>query len=373
MVTEKDNFINDIGFESEDTTSDAEITDPFNPASIRVNTRQMTLDLLISRIRHNELDLQLDFQRQRDIWTDKAKSKLIESLLIRIPLPAFYIDATNEEKWLVIDGLQRLTTLKRFVIDQNLQLRGLEFLTNLEGKTYSELSRPFQRRILETQVTVYQIEQGTPPGVKFNIFRRINTGGLPLSAQEIRHVLNQGKAADTLAQLASTQEFKRVIGNSIRDNRMEDRECVLRFFAFTITPYTMYKAEEYDSFLNDCMAKMNQMSDAELSELGSHFRRAMVAAYDIFATDAFRKRYKAGAPRYPINKALFESWSVNLDQLDDKALRLLVERKDKLKERFITLMNNHEFDEAISQGTGNIKKVQRRFSSIKQLIEEVLV
>ena len=372
MLTEKNSFIDDIDIEPEDTTGEEGITDPFNPALIRVDSRQLTLDLLLSRIRHDELDLQPSFQRKGDIWTDGAKSRLIESLLIRIPLPAFYVDATNDDKWLVVDGLQRLTSLKRFVIDQNLQLRGLEFLTNLEGKTYSELSRPFQRRIIETQVTVYLIQEGAPPEVKFNICKRINTGGLPLSAQEIRHILNQGKAADILAQLASTSEFKKVMGTSIRDDRMADRECVLRFLAFTMTPYTMYKAKEYDSFLNDSMAKMNHMSDEELSELGSHFRRAMIAAYDIFDRDAFRKRYKAGTPRYPINKALFESWSVNLSQLDDEALSLLVARKDKLKERFITLMSNREFDEAISQGTGNINKVQRRFSYIKQLIAEVL-
>src|SRR5262249_44885897 len=147
------------------------------------------------------------------------------------------MDATDDDKWIVVDGLQRLTSLKRFVLDKNLRLCGLEFLSQLKGKAYDELPRNFQRRIAETQVTVYLIEKGTPSDVKFNIFKRINTGGLPLSAQEIRHALNQGKVTKLLAQLANSAEFKKATDNSIRDDRMADREFVLRFLAFTITPY----------------------------------------------------------------------------------------------------------------------------------------
>jgi len=363
---------NGTGVELEDIVGDERITDPFNPALIRVDTRPMTIDLLLSRIEHEELDLQPSFQRKGGIWNEGAQSRLIESILIRIPLPAFYIDATNDDKWLVVDGLQRLTTLKRFIIDKSLKLTELEFLTNFQGKRYNDLPRPYQRRIIETQVTVYLIEKGTPSEVKFNIFKRINTGGLPLSAQEIRHALNQGKATEVLARLADSKEFKRAIDYSIRDDRMADRECVLRFFAFTITPYTMYKVKEFDSFLNDRMIDMNKMSDQELEELEHRFRRAMMAAFDIFGGDAFRKRYRMGAPRYPINKALFESWSVNLSQLSNDQFQILKERRGILIEMFINLMNDREFDGAVSQGTGDIKKVNRRFGSIKRLIEEVL-
>src|SRR6266851_1441478 len=150
------------GVEVENVGSDERITDPFNPALIRVDTRPMTIDLLLTRIAHEELDLQPSFQRKGGIWNEGAQSRLIESTLIRIPLPAFYVDATDDEKWLVVDGLQRLTTLKRFILDRELRLCGLEFLTHLKGKKYNELSRPHQRRIVETQVTVYLIDKGTP-------------------------------------------------------------------------------------------------------------------------------------------------------------------------------------------------------------------
>lgn len=363
------------GIEIEDNTDDDErIIDPFDPAKIRVETRTMTIDLLLTRIDHRELDLTPGFQRKGGIWSEGAQSKLIESTLIRIPLPAFYIDATNEDQWLVVDGLQRLTTLKRFVLDKTLRLRGLEFLTQLRGKNYDELSRPYQRRINETQVVVYLIDKGTPSEVKFNVFKRINTGGLPLSAQEIRHALNQGPATDLLAQLANSKEFKRAIDNGIRDDRMADRECVLRFLSFTIFPYQAYKAKEFDGFLNDRMADINKMTEKERENLKQQFFRTMTAASTIFGTDAFRKRYRPDASRYPINKALFECWSVGLNQLDDRRLQNLEERKNTLLTKFMdTMLNDHAFENAISQGTGDISKVRKRFSTIEQLIEEVLM
>ena len=364
---------NGTGVELEDTGGDEQITEPFDPSLIRVDTRPMTIDLLRLRIEYNELDLAPGFQRKGGIWKEEAQSRLIESMLIRIPLPAFYMDATNDEKWLVVDGLQRLTTLKRFMVDKNLRLHGLEFLKQFDGKAFDELPRNYQRRIAETQVTVYLIEKGTPDEVKFNIFKRINTGGLPLSAQEIRHALNQGEATKMLARLADSVEFKQAVDYGIRDDRMADRECVLRYLAFTITPYVRYD-RDFDGFLNKAMVDINKMSAQERDDLAHNFIRTMRSAKAVFGRDAFRKRYKEQAPRQPINKPLFESWSVNINQLSDEQIETLVARRALLRERFIDLMNNpdRKFNEAISLATGDPKKVRLRFEAIEQLIKDVV-
>ncbi|MEQ9357414.1 DUF262 domain-containing protein [Coleofasciculus chthonoplastes] len=377
--SEEDTDIDDDNWseseEEEIEPEEEETTEPFDPTKIRVDTRQMTIDLVLSRIEHHELDLAPDFQRRAGIWTDAAKSRLIESILIRIPLPAFYMDATNEEKWLVVDGLQRLTALKQFVLDKKLRLIGLEYLNEIESNSYDELPRKYQRRIQETQLTVYLIDKGTPPEVKFNIFKRINTGGLPLSPQEIRHAINQGKSTIFLAKLADCTEFKKTTGITRRSKiRMEDHEFVLRFLAFMINSYNNYNFKILDEFLNETMLKLNKMSDEQLNSLEYEFIRAMNAANDIFGKYAFRKRSKANLKRkYPINKALFESWSVNLAQLSPKELNLLKQRKNDLNKNFIDLIEtDQEFVGSISQGTGKINQVKHRFSAIEKLIKEML-
>jgi uncharacterized protein with ParB-like and HNH nuclease domain len=360
----------DSGVEVEDTSVSDPITEPFDPALIRVESKLLTLDILLTRIRENEIDLAPDFQRA-SIWTRAAQSRLIESVLLRIPLPAFYMDATNEDKWLVVDGLQRLTSLNKFVIEKTLKLEGLEFLKQFKDKTYDELPRNYQRRIAETQITVFLIEENTPPEVKFNIFKRINTGGMPLSAQEIRHALNQGVATRFLAQLAESDEFKQATNNSIRPIRMADREVILRFLAFTITPYTRYRTKDFDGFLNDTMAIINKMPEAEILELNNKFKRAMNTAHAIFGDDAFRKRYDPSQRKMPFNKALFESWSVNLGRLSPEVIERLIQRKEQVKYKFIELMRNPNFHISVTQATGDIRQVETRFKSIEDLLAEV--
>jgi hypothetical protein len=157
----------DLSSDVEETSDGTEFEDtgiskPFNPTLINILSKQMSLDTLIKRMREGEVDLSPDFQRA-EVWKPTARSRLIESLLIRIPLPAFYMDATNEDKWLVVDGLQRLSTLRDFVIRNSLKLQDLEFLIQFHGFRYRDLPRNYQRRIEETQVTVYLIERELPP------------------------------------------------------------------------------------------------------------------------------------------------------------------------------------------------------------------
>lgn len=159
---DKPNWNNGTGVEEEEVGDEERISTPFDPKQIRVLSKSMTIDLLLRRIQYQELDLAPDFQRKSGIWKDGSQSRLIESILIRIPLPSFYIDATNNNKWIVVDGLQRLTALNRFVITQELKLCQMEFLKEHEGKTFKELPRELQRCIEETQLTVYLIEEGTP-------------------------------------------------------------------------------------------------------------------------------------------------------------------------------------------------------------------
>ncbi|MFN6565082.1 MAG: DUF262 domain-containing protein [Nostoc sp. ChiSLP01] len=347
------------------------ITFQYDPDEINIITREPTVELLLKRINEEALDLAPDFQRHADVWKEDAQSRLIESIIIRIPIPAFYIDATNEDKWLVVDGLQRLFALKRFILDKNLKLSGLEYLTNLEGKTFDQIERRYQRRLEETQLTVYLIEKGTPPEIKYNIFKRINTGGLALSPQELRHALNPGKGTKFLTKLAASPEFQQVVklGND-RKMRMDDREFILGFLAFTLTSYKDY-ADNRDAFLTQALSKTNKVSETELHKIETDFKRTMVAAWNIFGKDAFRKISNYQKRQFPINKALFESWSVLLSKLSDEQIQILIEKKRKLIDIFKSRVDNDKsFLESISQAAG---KVQYRFNTIEKIIQEVLL
>lgn len=348
------------------------ITEPFNTRDIRIESKSGNMNTLLARLRNNEIDLAPDFQRQAGIWTDQNQSRLIESLMLRIPIPAFYFDGTDTERWLVVDGLQRLTAIRRFVVDDELRLSGLEYLKEHEGKTFSQLLRPLQRAIEEADLVWYLIMPGTPENVKFAVFRRINTGGLPLSAQEIRHALNGKSVNDVIKELAESKAFKIATANGISSKRMDDRECVTRFLIFSVFLPEGYDKDDFDAFLNTGMHYLNAHTEL-LENLKHRFTRAMQAATRIFGNDAFRKRYTSSATRFPVNKALFESWSFNLDACNDEELVLLEQRKEMLKDVFMKLMReNSAFDKAVTQGTGSIARVRCRFEEIKRLIRRVL-
>ncbi len=361
--------------EEENTISDEDsgaiaIEKPYDPSGIKVDMTPFTVFQVMRKIKLNEINLQPDFQRHI-IWDDTRQSRLVESVLIRIPLPAFYLDATNDDEWTVVDGLQRLYTLDRFCNKNKLKLINLEFLTELEGKTFEELPRRFQRQIEDhTRLNFYIIQPDTPSKVKFTIFYRINTGGLVLTPQEIRHSLFQGKSTDLLGQLADSDAFKAATANSIKSRRMEDRECILRALAFHIRPYTDYNTLDLHGFLCDIMQHINKLPDEELEKLKTLFRQTMHKAEAVFGDYAFRKIYQRGGQKYPINKALFEAWSVSLMKYDMKELKI---RKDEIIENFAEVLNTDaEFGKSISQGTGSVNKVKKRFSTIENLLSRIM-
>ncbi|KFE34654.1 DUF262 domain-containing protein [Thioclava atlantica] len=380
MTEEGTSFGTPSGIERElpsETVDDLQIAEPFNPDDIDVTTRSMTIDLLLSRIRSKAIDLEPDFQRRRGIWTDRQQSRLIESLLLRIPLPTLYAAEDEEEDWAIVDGIQRLTTITRFIEPEAigetpLSLTGMEYLgESFNGKFFADLPARLKRRLRETELVVHVIRHGTPQEVKFNIFARINTGGMPLSAQELRHALIPGKSRHFLGRLAGLEAFKQATTYSIRDERMADREMVLRFVAFSMTRPEDFRAYDFDRFLGDAMREINRLDDAGLQRLEHSFIRAMDSAREIFGQDAFRKRYRETDARFPINKALFETIAVSLANLSDSELERCILRQDEVRRRMMEAMQDREFESAISQGTGGIGKVRKRFETVSKMLKDV--
>lgn len=354
------------------------IAEPFDPEDIDVVTKSMTVDLLLSRTRSKMIDLQPDFQRRWGVWDAKRQSRLIESLLLRIPLPVIYAAEDEDERWEIVDGIQRLSTIARFIdapaIDEKpLELTGLEYLSAYDGKPFNELSPRLQLRLRETELVIHLIRKGTPAEVKFNIFARINTGGVALSSQELRHAITPGHARKLLEEWAALPAFIKATDGSVRPIRMDDRELVLRFIAFFKLGLAQYRQGEMDSFLIRAMKTVNAATDGEIISMRLAFDHSMRAAVAIFGNDAFRKRYSPSAIRLPINKALFEAISVNLAALNDSQVSRLIANSAKVRESFMALCGDRAFDAAISQGTGDAAKVNRRFNRIEMLFESMLL
>ena len=360
-----------VEIETEDLEN-IEIDRPFNPEKIKVRTVPILVQQLVSRIGHKEIDLAPDFQRMRGIWSDVRKSRLIESLLLRIPIPVFYVSADEKDNWAVVDGVQRMSTIYDYM-EGGFTFSGLEYLTEFNGIYYNKLPRNMHRRIDETQLIVNVIEPGTPVEVMFNIFHRINTGGMTLNGQEIRHALYPGPVRTYLQDLAETDEFLIATDYSIKRIRMADRECVLRFLAFYVSPWQEYTSNDLDGFLVESMKNLNQMSQDDRDRLAVVFTHTMRAAAAIFGDDAFRKRSASNHRRSPINKAVLEAWSVSLARCSSEQIKSLTKNKDNVRQKFIALLNeDQDFEIAVSASTGVPQRVWKRFKEIENLIERCL-
>lgn len=371
--TENSELYREIPVEKEDTGSEL-MREPFNPAEINIKREFPTISKLVGMLKKSpsEIDMNTNFQRSGDLWSPVQQSRLIESILIKLPLPAFYFNAEDDNKWLVVDGLQRLSCLQNFIVKQTLRLTGLEFLKDLEGKKYDDLERPLKRIIDQTQVTAHVINPGTPKKVKYNIFRRINTGGLALEPQEIRHALYQGVSSKFIHELANLSEFKAATENKINPKRMLDREFVNRFVAFYMTPPADY-SPDLESFLNDSLDKIDQKTKKELLLIKESFRKSMSTAEKIFGSWAFRKADQHPERRKPINKSVFEIWAVALASRSDTERETLMLKRELVLEKFANLcQTNHAFISAVSQATGDKTRVIKRFSEVEKLVKGIL-
>jgi hypothetical protein len=369
LFDEEQGFANVV--EKEDNSEIVEIDNPYDPKLINIVPQFTALYNIIQRLRENEIDLSPDFQRSPDLWNDQKQSLLIESILIRIPLPAFYFDGSNDNKWLVIDGLQRLCAIKNFVVSKTLKLTGLEYLSQFSGFYFDELPRPFQRQIAESQITAYIMTSGTPD-VKYNIFKRINTGGVTLNPQEIRNALNQGVPSEFVTELADSEAFKLATNNKISSKRMLDREFITRFITFYLYAPTEYTSD-LDTFMSKAMGELDKLSISQRNEIKQNFVAAMYLANEIFGNWAFRKVYNNTDGLYPINKALFEIWSVLLAKLSNEEREKIKTVKANVFNDYIQLINNDDsFVGAITSQTDRKSKIIYRFSKIEQLLKNRL-
>lgn len=341
---------------------------PWEPDDIRVSSRNFSLRNVLDMIEEKELELAPDFQRNQ-VWKLPQKCGLIESILLQIPLPAFYFAQDKDGTMKVIDGLQRLSTAHDFARGNAFALSHLEYLTAEEGKRFGELSPVWRRRFNQTQLVVHVIDPQTPPQVKYDIFKRINTGGTPLNAQEIRHCLTSDRCRDFLKRCAGAPAFLSTVGETFRDHvRMVDRELVLRFCAFRLLGPDAYRGA-MDPYLDEAAAWIddpNRTSQEDLDRLAAEFKRAMISAQDVFGQHAFRKWPIDTDRLFPLNRPLFESWAVAFAEADRAGISIDSQRIVEGARALMT--DDQEYVDAISSSTGGTTKVRYRLAKAQALV-----
>ncbi len=366
-------------FESHATGIELEVEDgsqpedpePWDPEKIRIQTKHYSLRNVVDMIADGDIDLAPDFQRNY-VWNARQRSGLIESLLLGIPLPSFYFSEDKKGRLQVVDGVQRLTSIFRYVKEQSFKLGKVTYLQDLEGQGFDDLATLFRRRLYGSQFVAHVIDPQTPYRVKFDVFHRINTGGSPLSPQEIRHCMSETRSREFLKELVSEQSFNIATGGALRNHpRMADREVALRFVAFRL-----YTADEYakhgsfNEFLGFVTKGLDDSESESFDPLRADFVRGMTNGYAVFGDRAFRKWPRGTEWKNPINRALFESWGTVLADHDETAVRSVAE--DLVGRARDMMTDDRDFIYSISSATGDIRNVRVRFSKVREAVEEVL-
>jgi len=365
-----------IGFEQEVEVEEAEVKFKFDPQRVDIGAEQKSLDILINRIKYDEINLLPDFQRNMDLWSVQKMSLLIESILLNLPLPAFYFDGSNPDRWIVVDGLQRLSTLQKFVVyaDKNhekyqkrLKLKGLETLSEFNDKDYNELPSRMKRRISEFTATLYLIKPGSDKNIKYSIFQRINTGGITLNPQEIRNALNQHSDAPQLLEELSRQNvFKRIVNVSAK--RMQDKELVLRFIAYQILERKEYEGS-MSRFLDLAMDRLGEEElQSQYADLEKRFIKALVLAEKIFGEHVFSKSIRGGNNSF--NRTLYDVWMYYFSFLDKSQEDKLLSQKPAFVEDFKNLLIEAKFDDSITFASATTGNLEYRFAETFRLIKK---
>jgi hypothetical protein len=334
---------------------------PIDTVLIRNETR--TVFEVVRRIKAGGYVMDPDFQRDF-IWAPDKQSKLIESVLMRIPLPVFYLAEDDQGRTIVVDGLQRLSTFQRFLGNElRLKLPGQH---ELDKKRFRDLSAKLQNRVEDSSLVLYIVDAKVPERARLDIFERVN-GGVPLTRQQMRNCLYNGAATRFLESEAKLPLFTAATGDSLNTKTMRDREFVNRYCAFRLLPVEEYKGD-MDAWLAAALTKMNSLKQSDLTVLSDEFHTSLQNNFKLFGTQAFRKHERGQNRRGILNASLWDVMSTGFAQVPPEAVEA---KEDEVKARFYSLITETRFIDSITYGPNSPDRVRHRFEAMKRLLAEV--
>ncbi|MBR0734426.1 DUF262 domain-containing protein [Bradyrhizobium japonicum] len=339
----------------------------------KIDLPMLTLEMQIDK----QIDLRPDFQR-RDRWTNEKRSRFIESLIMNVPVPPVFLGEEEYGKYVVLDGRQRLTAAYRF-LRNDLRLEGLKVWTELNGLNHAEFQKKgfgptLDRRFLPAVL----LTRESSPEVKYEVFDRLNTGGVKAEPMEVRNAVFPGPFKDLLHVLSADDRFRRLwgipVGGSQEDletnglyRDMSDLELVLRFFA--LRKATLQEMRFKDR-LSDVMSTKNKLyqADPKLKEEDAHlFLSALENAHTIFGNDAFRRSDKgSGSGRRSAPYADSVMQALADIPTETFANQQLIEA---VRNAFHNLLStDDEFVKAISTGTNGETAINKRITAAKEIV-----
>ncbi len=326
---------------------------------VRSETR--TVSEVVRRIRRGRFFLDPDFQRDF-VWKPQKQSKLVESCIMRIPLPALYVAEAPDGRIVIVDGLQRLTTFVRF-LDGKLKLTGLGRNHPLEEKRFSDLEIQLQDRVEDTQLMLYILDKDAPQRARLDIFERVNDG-VPLTRQQMRNAIFNGPGTRWVSDMSKNDYFLKATGGSLDPKKMRDREAINRFAGFYIFGWKSYDNGDMDEFLARSLIHLN--SKAGSTRIEETFIASMRQNYKLFRDHAFRKSLaKFSDNKTVINMALFDVLSWACAQISTEVFDM---NKKQIKTLIRDLMMHCDFEDAITYSTNSTKQVRTRFSMVEDCL-----
>lgn len=326
-----------------------------------------------------ELLLQPNYQRNF-VATDLIASKLIESILLDVPIPVVYLAEEQDGSYSVIDGQQRLTSFLSFLEgkfpdNRPFKLSGLKVLPEINRRLFIDLDLELQKKIRSTTIHSIIIKKESNPDIKFEIFERLNTGSTKLNEDEIRNTVYRGKYIDLLAELSENQGFHVLVRKDNFKKRMIYRGMILRFFALSEKSYLNYKSS-MKQFSNKELRDNKDLSASKEKEYRNRFEHCLDLVKVVFGEMAFR-RYMPGENgdvgkwgESQINMALYDLQMVGFVNYTKNDV---LAKADLIREGLLDLMiNNQQFRELLIWQTSDTDKLKKRFRIYMDMLETII-
>ncbi|EPB9412417.1 DUF262 domain-containing protein [Clostridium perfringens] len=336
--------------------------------SQRINIAQVTFSVFetVRKVERKDIFLEADFQRNFK-WKNEKKSKLIESIILDIPIQAIYLSEESDGKYEIIDGQQRVRTIYEFV-NNKFSMNKTKFFG--EKRYFKDLDISVQRKIEDFQLVVFIVKKDNNPEVKFEIFERINTGAVKLNSQELRNCIYRNKGIPFIKELVKEKEFIRLIKNTnVNINSMQDQELALRFMSFYLKGIDSYTGN-LKRFLNNTLDEYDIYRERE-EEIKYAFKNAARNVYDVFGDEAFVISTKKKVGKRKINIALFDLHMITLSKYSNCVVNNC---KEEIIRNFNKIINNNdEFRSCILGASNNNKiKTKKRFNIWNECIKYIL-